>query len=64
MEDIAFGDAEDVKKSSGISSDEDVEKIQLAARTALQEKLRNINVDEESEEEKSEEDSLEENKEK
>ena len=50
LEDIAFGEAEDVKKSSGIPSEEDVEKIQLAARTALQEKLRNINVEDEAEE--------------
>ena len=45
LEDIAFGDTPAIKESSGIVNDEDVTQIQLAARTALQEKLRNQEVD-------------------
>ena len=46
LEDIAFGDESAIQKSSGIVNDEDIIKIQLAARTALQEKLRNISLEE------------------
>jgi len=49
LEDIAFGDTPAIKESSGIVNDEDVTQIQLAARTALQEKLRNQEVDLEEE---------------
>jgi len=54
LEDVAFGEMESLKNSSGINDNEDIERIQHAARTALQEKLRNISVDEESEEEETE----------
>ena len=49
LEDIAFGDTSAIKESSGIVNDEDVTQIQLAARAALQERLRNQEVDLEEE---------------
>ena len=39
-----------IQKSSGITDKEDVEKIQISARTALQEKIRNAPVEEITEE--------------
>ena len=46
LEDVAFGEIEAIQKSSGITDTEDVEKIQIAAKTALQEKLRNAPIEE------------------
>ena len=46
LEDVAFGEIEAIQKSSGITDTEDVERIQIAAKTALQEKLRNAPVEE------------------
>jgi N utilization substance protein A len=46
LEDVAFGEVDSIQKSSGITDREDVEKIQIAAKTALQEKLRNAPVEE------------------
>ena len=46
LEDVAFGEVDSIQKSSGITAREDVEKIQIAAKTALQEKLRNAPVEE------------------
>ena len=45
LEDIAFGEKESISKSSGITNDEDIEKIQLAARNALKDRLRNIEIE-------------------
>ena len=56
LEDIAFGDKSAIQKSSGIVNGEDIDKIQLAARTALQEKLRNVGLDEENTDEANEKD--------
>ena len=41
-----FEKVDSIQKSSGITAREDVEKIQIAAKTALQEKLRNAPVEE------------------
>ena len=49
MEDIAFGEKDSISKSSGITSIEDIEKIQTAARGALKDKLRNTEVENEEE---------------
>ena len=49
LEDIAFGEKELISKSSGITSIEDIEKIQTAARGALKDKLRNTEVENEEE---------------
>ena len=48
LEDIAFGEKESISKSSGITNDEDIEKIQLAARNALKDRLRNIEIEDEN----------------
>ncbi len=45
LEDIAFGEIDSISKSSGITNEEDINKIQLAARNALKDRLRNIEVD-------------------
>ena len=45
LEDIAFGESDSISKSSGITNEEDISKIQLAARNALKDRLRNIEVD-------------------
>ena len=45
LEDIAFGEIDSISKSSGITNEEDINKIQLAARNALNDRLRNIEVD-------------------
>ena len=42
---MAFGEIDAIQKSSGITDKEDVEKIQIAAKTALQEKLRNAPIE-------------------
>ena len=57
LEDIAFGESDSISKSSGITNEEDISKIQLAARNALKDRLRNIEVngDEDNIEEDSEE---------
>ena len=49
LEDIAFGEKDSISKSSGITSIEDIEKIQTAARGALKDKLRNTEVENEEE---------------
>jgi len=49
LEDIAFGEKESISKSSGITSIEDIEKIQTAARGALKDKLRNTEVENDEE---------------
>ena len=49
LEDIAFGEKESISKSSGITSIEDIEKIQTAARGALKDKLRNTEVENDQE---------------
>ncbi len=49
LEDIAFGEKDSISKSSGITSIEDIEKIQTAARDALKDKLRNTEVENEEE---------------
>ena len=49
LEDIAFGEKDSISKSSGITSTEDIEKIQTAARGALKDKLRNTEVESEEE---------------
>ena len=45
LEDIAFGEIDSISKSSGITNEEDINKIQLAVRNALKDRLRNIEVD-------------------
>ena len=50
LEDVAFGEVDAIQKSSGITDKEDVEKIQISARTALQEKIRNAPVEDITEE--------------
>ena len=45
LEAIAFGEIDSISKSSGITNEEDINKIQLAARNALKDRLRNIEVD-------------------
>ena len=54
LEDIAFGEIESISKSSGITSEEDISKIQLAARNALKDRLRNIEIDNDGESEQEE----------
>ena len=54
LEDIAFGEIESISKSSGITSEEDIGKIQLAARNALKDRLRNIEIDNDGESEQEE----------
>ena len=54
LEDIAFGEIESISKSSGITSEEDIGKIQLAARNALKDRLRNIEIDNDVESEQEE----------
>jgi N utilization substance protein A len=48
LEDIAFSDPETLTKSGGLKSEEDAQKIQVAARIALKDRLEKMSLSEQS----------------